>query len=748
MFSYWFLLSFVVTIITAEYWPWFPRTEWLMLLFVVAMTSIKYRALRFTVGALFGVSLILWQGNLLKNQSDYLFESGKNTTINASVVSLFKQNRHGFESVIIVRSIEEQKNTSFRRGKVRLFTPFPLKLGDNVTLNVVFKPIYGKLNTAGFDKERYLFSQGIIAEALYVKSSSYSIHTAFNWRQYLFESVNKAIVDLEHAGLIRALAFGYRSDIHTDTWDGLKASGLIHLIAISGLHIGMAYGIGYWLGGVGKLVEPRLIWAPIIMALCSAMFYAWLAGFSLPTKRALLMCFIATMMIVKSVHISKPRFLVIGLACVLSVDPFSPMSMSFWMSFGALIVVLYCVSRLELTSNTWKQKVLFAVKVQALINVLLMPVTAYFFSGVSAVSIVYNLLFLPLFTFIVIPLLFFSIFSTILLPAFSELSWWVVDKTLAFVLWSSELSEYFWVEMNQDGIALLCLIVLFILLTNFVQGRFSIAMFGFVSIWALVKPTNPNLEIDVLDVGHGLAVLLTKDGKSILYDTGGAWEGGSVVETIIKPVMLHKGVSTLDGLIISHFDLDHAGGFADALVNLNPTWIKSSKLDSGHLPCIAGVSWNWQSIEFEALWPPKLSNRPYNPQSCVIRARDKSNQFSLLLTGDIDALSEWLLIRQPNVLASDVMIVPHHGSKTSSTQRFISAVEPSIAIASLDKGNQWGMPHREVLSRYADNGTEWLDTGGSGQITIKVTGAGWSFATLREDTGAPWYRQMLRKRVE
>lgn len=712
------------------------------------MTSIKYRALRFTVGALFGVSLIILQGNLLKNQSDYLFESGKNTTINASVVSLFKQNRHGFESVIIVRSIEEQKSTNFRQGKVRLFTPFRLNLGDNVTLDVVFKPIFGRLNNAGFDKERYVFSQGMVAEAFYVKSSSYLIHSTRNWRNYLFELINKAVVELEHAGLILALTFGYRSDIHSGTWEALKASGLIHLVAISGLHIGMAYGIGYWMGGIGRLVQPRLIWAPVVMGLICAMFYAWLAGFSLPTKRALIMCSIATIMIVKSVQLSKPRLLLVGVACVLIVDPFSPMNTSFWMSFGAVIAVLYCVSRLDLDAPTWKQKIWYAIKVQALINVLLMPVTAYFFSGASVVSIVFNLLFLPLFTFFVIPLLFFSIFSTLLLPTLNAYLWWLVDRALALVLWCSQLSEYFWIEVDRRGLMLLSLVVFSYLLATFLQRRFVAVIFGFASIWVVAKPTGHAFVIDVLDVGHGLSVLMTRSDKSILYDTGGAWKSGTMVEAVIEPVMLQKGIRQLDGLIISHFDLDHAGGIAEAKVNLNPSWIKSSKLNSGHLPCVVGNRWDWQSINFEVLWPPKLSGRPYNPQSCVIRVSDVSNQFSMLLTGDIDALSEWLLIRRPRVLKSDVMIVPHHGSKTSSTKRFIEAVNPSIAIASLDKGNRWGMPHADVLSRYADNGTVWLDTGEAGQITIRITEGGWKFDTLREDTKAPWYRQMLRNRVE
>jgi competence protein ComEC len=169
---------------------------------------------------------------------------------------------------------------------------------------------------------------------------------------------------------------------------------------------------------------------------------------------------------------------------------------------------------------------------------------------------------------------------------------------------------------------------------------------------------------------------------------------------------------------------------------------------SGYELCVKGMSWDWQGLTFKTLWPPRGVKRAYNPHSCVIRIENESRTFSLLLTGDIDAVVEWMLIREPELLPSEILIVPHHGSNTSSTSYFLQAISPKLAIASIAKGGRWKLPSDRVLERYQTEHIEWLDTGQSGQITILVERDVWQISTIRQREGSRWYRQMLRNGVE
>lgn len=204
----------------------------------------------------------------------------------------------------------------------------------------------------------------------------------------------------------------------------------------------------------------------------------------------------------------------------------------------------------------------------------------------------------------------------------------------------------------------------------------------------------PEWQVQVLDVGQGLAVLIRKDQQSVLYDTGISWQGGSIANSIIVPLLHKSGEHQLSGLLISHTDLDHAGGRADIESTLFPQWKRSSEYIEGYQPCIKGQKWQWQQLNFDVVWPPKQVKRAYNPHSCVVQVSD--GQFNLLLTGDVDAISEIILIRDSQLSDVDVMTVPHHGSATSSFPSFVESIKPSVAIASLALNNQWGLPSQDV----------------------------------------------------
>lgn len=775
MFNTWFLISFAATVVSASFWPVMPHWVWAPLMLLLLLASTKYSVFRSARGLATALILVICLGNAIEIQTSRLFQSGQNTTINASVVSLFSENSHGFESVIVARSIGGEKLIFPQLIKLRLFTPFKLTLGDDVYLSVSIKPVWGKLNEAGFDLEKYLFSTGVVANATYKADTQYRIHTNTNMRSHWFENRLERLSELANQDLIMALSFGYRDLIHPQRWDLLKSSGLIHLMAISGLHIGIAFGIGYQVGKIFRLLSPSFLWFPTIFGLGLAYFYSWFAGFTLPTLRALVMCIIASYFLWRGQNISVLRYVVLSLCMVLLIWPFSALSSSFWLSFGALGAVIYIAlnSRPSSSNATLIDRVQQLIKIQLMLTFLIAPFSILFFKGVSLVSVLYNLLLLPWVSMVTIPLLFLAMLLSLILESvsevmsltalsngFSEQLWMLVDLSLDPLVYSLPFSERFWIQVDNHSMALSVFLILFFgFVSRYLKRTLSILVIAvFVLWWEFGKQQN-KLTIDILDVGHGLSLVLEKNNRVVVYDLGNAWQGGSIVESLLIPTLNQRGVHEVEGVIVSHFDSDHAGGYPALLENYNPKWIRASQninqqtqstvqVQSNIQTCTFGEVWSWQGLEFEVLWPPQRVKRAYNPHSCVVRIFEPNSEFSMLLTGDIERVSEWLLAREGRRLKSDVMLVPHHGSNSSSIKPFIEAVSPQLAIASLAKGNQWGMPSKSVIERYHKTGGAWLDTGESGQITITISKEGWKYHTIREQQGRQWYRQMLRKGVE
>ncbi|HCH6143215.1 TPA: DNA internalization-related competence protein ComEC/Rec2, partial [Vibrio parahaemolyticus] len=361
----------------------------------------------------------------------------------------------------------------------------------------------------------------------------------------------------------------------------------------------------------------------------------------------------------------------------------------------------------------------------------------------------YNLVFIPWFGFVVVPIMFAALIASLLFPMLATVLWYLLDVFLVPLSWSVRYAIGTWQPISAEWTFVIA-VVSVVLVLRHVMPRY---VWMFVCVIVVMtglfpKQYNQTWRIDVLDVGHGLAVLVEKEGRVLLYDTGKAWHNGSIAEQVITPVLHRRGYSSVDTMILSHADNDHAGGRKVIEQYFSPKHKLSSQSFLHYQPCIAGEKWKWQGLNMEVLWPPKPVVRAYNPHSCVISLEDPSTGFKMLFTGDIEAISEWILLREPEKLRSDVMLVPHHGSKTSSNPMFINVVEPSLAIASTAKLNQWGMPAPEVVQTYTDSGVSWLDTGSDGQITILLDGNNWRFESKRRETIEPWYRQMLRNRVE
>lgn len=742
--NYWTLASFSLTVLSSPYWPWMPNGFMALGMFIVLSLSFLVNRCRGCVGIALALVVIITQGNLVRAQSNIILQSGGDITIKGKVNSFFNTTQHGFVGSVVVRSINDHSLPYFLTPKIRLTAPVALQPGDQFEFIVQVKPIYGRLNEVGFDLESFYLSQRWVARANVKSHSPYHVIPHAHLRSKLYSSIRQLTELSAVQGIILALTFGERSLITEEQWNGLRNSGLIHLTAISGLHIGMAFGVGYGFGLILSRVLKRGLWLPFVLGGVLAFGYAWLAGFTLPTQRALIMCWLNIGLLMLNIRVTAIQRILLTLAAVLLWDPFTALSASFWLSFLAVSVVIYQISTIN-PQFTWWKKTLVG---QCRLAILMAPMSAYFFAGVSLYSVFYNLLFIPWFSFVVIPLLFLALIGTFIFQQAASGWWQWVDWSLWPLSHSFALSEQSWVDLSQLSQHLLLMVLALWLFKPLLAKRAWIAITIVAGAIWLSLPNKQGWRVDVLDVGHGLAVLIERNGAFVLYDTGSGWEGGSYAQSLIAPLLIRRGHATLDGVIISHFDDDHAGGLDDIQRLLSPRWIRASQKKGTFQPCVQGESWFWQGLTFTALWPPRLVSRAENPHSCVVRVEEPEYGHTLLLSGDVTAIGEWLLSREPTVLASDVMLVPHHGSQTSSTLNFIKKVNPQLALASLAKGHHWRLPHPDVLARYQDLGVDWQDTGESGQISLLYRKKERQLRALRQWGMTPWYRQMLRNEVE
>ncbi len=745
----WTLVLFVASVISSAWWPIMPNWSWLLLGIITIGTIIKLRRGLISIGVIWGFMVVIFHGNVIEFQRQVLLKAGENSTIIGKVDSPFKQISHGYEGVVTIKQVNTQYLLPFLKPKVRLITSFPIPVNSEFTTTASIKPVIGLRNEAGFDAEKQAMGKGILARVIVSNDASWVVRTSGGLRQTIVAKVMSDISDLYHLPLISALAFADRTSLVDGDWKALRDSGLLHLISISGLHIGMAFSFGLVIGVCVRLAFPRFEFMPSIFGLAFALSYAWMADFSLPTIRAISVCVIYILLKHTLVHWNAWRVVLLAVAIQLLIQPFASFSMSFWLSYLSVGLVLFTIYLVQQHHDGWIGKLRVVFITQICLSLLIVPLSGYFFSGFSLSGVIYNLIFIPWFGFVAVPLMFLALFLSLLFPIFAKPAWHLVDLSLWPLSGSLQYAVGTWVPLSSELTWLFTLLIICLVLKRFLSDpAWLLVVVVAICVSTFRDRYRSEWRIDVLDVGHGLAVIIEKDEQIFLYDTGKAWPGGSIAEQVITPILHRRGYTTIDTLIISHADNDHSGGYPIIETEFSPVNKRSSHHFVDYQPCIKGEKWAWQKLDIQVLWPPRTVERAYNPHSCVLQIRDSESGFSVLLTGDIEGISEWILLREPEKLNSDVMLVPHHGSKTSSNPRFINAVSPKLAIASLAKDNQWGMPARSVVASYLDMSALWLDTGTNGQITVKVSGRDWRFDTQRSDTFEPWYRQMLRKGVE
>jgi competence protein ComEC len=618
-----------------------------------------------------------------------------------------------------------------------------LRAGERWQLTVRLRRPHGTLNPHGFDYEAWLLERDIRATGYVRPGGNQRVATLVARPQYLIERVREAVRariqtalgDAPYAGVLSALAIGDQRAISQAQWQVFTRTGVNHLMSISGLHVtmisGLAFTLVYWLWRRSSHLTLRLPArkAAVVAGLAAALGYAWLSGFAVPAQRTVYMLAVVAVALWSGRLTSASVVLSAALFVVLLIDPWAVLAPGFWLSFGAVGLIMY-VTTGRIAPEHWLSA---WARVQWTITLGLIPLLLALFQQVSVVSPLANAVAIPVVSLIVVPLTLIGLmlpFDLVL-----QLAHMIMAACGAMLEWMSALPVAVWQQHAPPlwTVVVAMLGVLWLLLPRGFPARW-IGLAGLVPMF-LVEPALPAagaLRLAVLDVGQGLAVVAQTQNHALLYDAGPAY--GPQIDSgnrIIVPYLRATGVRALTGMVISHGDNDHSGGASSVMQAVPPDWLLTS-LPADHAlvtqaaaarRCETGERWQWDGVDFEVLHPARenYAREKFrsNDRGCVLRISTAGA--SVLLAADIEQKSEReILASAPDKLRAQVLLVPHHGSRTSSTEEFVAQVNPDIALVAVGYRNRFGHPKDDVLDRYRAIGSRIYRTDYDGALLVDV----------------------------
>ena len=697
-----------------------------------------------------------------------------------------------FQTLVIVAKLAE--HLPEQRIYAQWKAPHKVKIGERYAGDLRLRPLSSRLNMHGFDRQQWYFSKRITAWA--DVKSAVKIDQVFSWRQNALHHALKQTEPLSQQGLLLALGFGERAWLENATWQIYQKTNTAHLIAISGLHIGLAMMLGFALARLLQFTFPPHYITPTFPIFCGmilALLYSQLAGLAIPTLRAMIALALLYAIQHLRLHWTVWQLLLRVVALLIFIDPLMLLSTSFWLSVGAvtcLIIWYQCfpLSLLHwrgkpLTSSPWRKvRYVFGLfHLQLGLLWLFTPIQLFFFNGISLHSFIANLIAVPLYSFILVPLVLFAV-----LTQGSWNTWWLANDLAEKItaLLAPLQDHWLVISLSQSLWITLVLTCLFLGLLYYVykppkplSSPLELAKYARLKGFHLATErtlslplqkaiyglgcglivfcsttlahhslSRPNWQLDTLDVGQGLATLIVKEGKGVLYDTGASWEGGSMAQLEILPYLQRQGIQ-LEWLILSHDDNDHSGG-ARAILSAYPDiqlttasqkrYGEKNTAENDRTFCLAGKQWTWQGLRFTVLSPDNIVPRAENPDSCTLLLTDGKHH--ILLTGDADLSVEYKIL--PKLDKIHVLQVGHHGSKTSTGEALVRHTQPDIALISSSRWNPWHFPHQAVIDRLTQHHAKLYNTAEDGQIRVLFEENDIKIQTARAEF-SPWYRRLI-----
>nr|WP_314116901.1 DNA internalization-related competence protein ComEC/Rec2 [uncultured Aggregatibacter sp.] len=697
-----------------------------------------------------------------------------------------------FQTLVIVAKLAE--HLPEQRIYAQWKAPHKVKIGERYAGDLRLRPLSSRLNMHGFDRQQWYFSKRITAWA--DVKSAVKIEQVFSWRQTALHQAKQQTENLSQQGLLLALGFGERAWLKNATWQIYQKTNTAHLIAISGLHIGLAMMLGFALARLLQFTFPTHYITPTFPIFCGfmlALLYSQLAGLAIPTLRAIIALALLYAIQHLRLHWTVWQLLLRVVALLIFIDPLMLLSTSFWLSVGAvtcLIIWYQCfpLSLLHwrgkpLTSSPWRKvRYVFGLfHLQLGLLWLFTPIQLFFFNGISLHSFIANLIAVPLYSFILVPLVLFAV-----LTQGSWNTWWLANDLAEKITALLAPLQDHWLAISIPHslwitLVLTCLFLGFLHYVYKPQKPLSSTLeltkltrlkgFHLAAERTLSLPlqktiyglgcglivfcsttlahhylSRPNWQLDTLDVGQGLATLIVKDGKGVLYDTGSSWESGSMAQLEILPYLQRQGIQ-LEWLILSHDDNDHSGG-ARAMLSAYPDiqlttasqkrYGEKNTAENDRTFCLANKQWTWQGLHFTVLSPNNIVPRAENPDSCTLLLTD--GKYNILLTGDADLSVEYNIL--PKLDKIHVLQVGHHGSKTSTGEALVRYTQPDIALISSGRWNPWHFPHQTVVDRLTRHHAQLYNTAEDGQIRLLFEKNDIKIQTARAEF-SPWYRRLI-----
>lgn len=754
--------AFLLGILLVQRLADLPSLWWGALLLPLAWLSLRrpsWLVLMFFVAGVFWVSL---RAGWILNATLPGELEGVDLLVTGYISDIPRTTEHGVRFTLDVTDAQREHQRIRVPGRIVLssYGALGVNVGEQWQLSVRLKRPHGFQNPGGFDRERDLFQKRIRAVG-YLRAqpppqmlADYSPRYAIDrLRQRLGERIRSLLGDEPRAGIIVALANGDRSGITDAQWVMFRRTGTNHLMAISGLHIGLVAGFVFflvrWLWALPGVTVLR--WpAPKVAAvgaIVAAIIYAALAGFAIPTQRALIMVAVAMGAVLAQRRVAATQLLAAALLVVLLYDPLATLSAGFWLSFAAVgVIVLFLYGRRRRAFD-WRN----LGYVQWGIAIGLLPLLLIFFQQVSLVGPLANFVAVPVFGLLVVPFTLAGAVAASFMPdalsAFLlQLALWPLEFVWAVLEYLAGFTFSVWVQHTPGMWALACAMIGVVLLLA--PPGWPARWLG--AVWLmpmlLLTPSGPapgEIWFTLLDVGQGLSAVVRTSDHTLVYDTGPRFSARfDTGRAVVIPYLRHQGVRRVDTLVISHGDNDHIGGAYSVLEGIAVDRVLSSV--PARLPnaqsCIAGQHWRWDEVDFKILHPAADQHFRGNNASCVLKVSGRHG--TVLLPGDIEAPAERELVaHEAEALAAQILIVPHQGSKTSSTNAFIDAVRPQIALFATGYRNRFGHPNVDVKARYQQRQITSYASSTHGAIEIHLSAHGTEARSYRQHNRRYWFNR-------